>query len=100
MFQMRAEEIGGAVVRRTFTSGNKRLMPGTTLTREEVLAFPTLNRNSLAEKRYIDLFPKNNNAPTTTKAERFVVNAGFGHYHVIEGKKLTDEPVDREQAYA
>jgi hypothetical protein len=100
MFQMRADQIGGAIVRRSFSSGGTRLVAGTKLTAEQVLAFPTTNRNALADKRYIDLFPASGDAPTTGSSERFVVSAGFGRFHVIQGKKLNDEPLDREQAYA
>lgn len=101
MFQIPKEQIGGAVVRRTFTTGGKKLTPGTQLTAEEILKFPTLNRMALAEKRYIDLFPKNPNAVSGDgKSQRYVVSAGFGRFHVIEGRKLNDEALDREQAYA
>ena len=101
MFQIPAEQIGGAVVRRTFTTGGKRLTPGMQLSAEQVLAFPKLNRMALAEKRYIDLFPKNPNAVSGNGAsKRYVVSAGFGRFHVIEGRKLNDEALDRDQAYA
>ena len=100
MHQMRADQIGGAIVRRTFKAGDQRLFSGMRLTREQVLAFPTLNRNSLAEKRYIDLFPITETAAPSGATERFVISGGFGKFHVIEGKKLNDEPLSREQAYA
>lgn len=98
MLQMKADQIGGAVVRRVFNSGGKQMRPGTYLTAEEVLNFPYANRQALADKHFIELYPKG--LAATTKAERFVVSAGFGRFHVLEGKKLNDEPIDREQAYA
>ena len=101
MFQLPVNEIGGAIVRRTFMTGGKKLLPGQRLTAEEVLSFPPLNRMALAEKRWIDLIPKaSNNRKAPEQGERFVVSAGFGSFHVIEGKKLNDEALDREQAYA
>lgn len=102
MFQLRENEIGGAIVRRMFTTGGKKMIPGTRLTEEQVLAFAPLNRMALAEKRWIDLIPKTGTVavPDSAKAERFVISAGFGNFHVIEGKKLNDEALDREQAYA
>lgn len=100
MFQLKEHEIGGAIVRRTFTTDGKKLVPGQRLTEQEVLSFPTLNRMALAEKRWIDLVPKNGTTAAPEKAERFVISAGFGNFHVIEGKKLNDEALDREQAYA
>ncbi|HVM96147.1 MAG TPA: hypothetical protein VMT89_07145 [Candidatus Acidoferrales bacterium] len=100
MFQMADNEIGGAIVRRTFRSGGRQLFTGARLTAQEVLSFPKANRNALAEKRYIDLIPKADQTSVAAKGERFVINAGFGKFYVIEGKKLNDEPIDREQAYA
>jgi len=102
MFQLKMDEVGGAVVRRVFSTGGKQLTPGTILSREQVLAFPPLNRRALAEKRYIDLFPVNPTNPTGAQgnAERFVISAGFGRFFVIEGKKLNEEAITREEAYA
>lgn len=101
MFQIAADQIGGAIVRRTFSSsrdGGKRFVAGQRLSGDEVRSFPAINRNSLIEKRYIDVFPQG--GEMQTKGERFVISSGFGKFHVIEGKKLNDEALDREQAYA
>ena len=102
MLQIKADEVGGAVVRRVFKTGGRQITPGTVLSREEVLAFPVINRRALADKRYIDLFPRNPENPrgAEEKAERFVISAGFGRFFVIEGKKLNDEAITREEAYA
>lgn len=100
MFQMAASEIGGAVVRRVFSSGGKQLTPGTRLSSEEVLRIPTINRSALINKKYIEVYPKGDLiAPGASGSERFVVSMGFGKFIVLEGKKLCD-PIDREQAYA
>ena len=97
MFQMPAKEIGGAIVRRTFSCGGKQLQSGMKLTAEQVLAMPTLNRMALVDKRYMDLVPV---ASTQAKGERFVMHDGSTGYFVLEGRYINDEALDREQAYA
>ena len=98
MFHMNPEQIGGAIVRRTFMSKGKRLVSGMTLSGDEVRNFPVINRNALIDKRYIDVYPRG--GEVAEPGERFVISAGFGRFFVIEGKKLNDEALDREQAYA
>jgi hypothetical protein len=102
MLQLKIDEVGGAVVRRVFNTGGKQMTPGTVLSREEIMAFPAVNRSALANKRYIDLFPRNPGNPqgSDEKGERYVISAGFGRFFVIEGKKLNDEAITREEAYA
>ena len=63
------------------------------------MSFPKLNRMALAEKRYIDLVPKGA-VGSAASGQRFVISEGFGRFNVIEGKKLNEEALDREQAYA
>ena len=98
MFQMPTHEIGGAIVRRTFQCGAKRVTSGQRLTGDEVKAMPVANRNALVEKKYMDLIP--NGGGVAAKGERFVISAGFGRFYVVEGRKLNAESLDREQAYA
>lgn len=86
----RLDDIGGAIVRRTFTFDTRRLKTGDRLTREEVLGMPGANRNALMEKQYIDVLPR---AAIDPDAGRFVVNRGFGKFDVIEGRKLNAEPL-------
>lgn len=101
MFQMPASQIGGAIVRRTFSCGDRQLRNGERLSAEQVLAMPISNRNALVDKKYMDLFPKGGDASgAAASGERFVISMGFGKYMVIEGRKITDGPIDREQAYA
>lgn len=103
MFSIRDNEIGGAIVRRQINTGGKAIAPGTRLSRSEVLAFLPVNRMALINKRFLDVYPIGGGdaaAATSSQGERFVVSAGFGRFHVIEGKKLNDEAIDREQAYA
>jgi hypothetical protein len=98
MFQIAAKDIGGGIVRRTFSSGGKRLYAGMKLTGEQVRLFNPANRMALIEKRFIDVYPVGTDSALT--GERFVISAGFGAFNVIEGRKLNDEPLNREQAYA
>lgn len=86
----RLDDIGGAVVRRTFTFDTRRLKTGDKLTRDEVLGMPGANRNALIEKQYIDVLPR---AAVDPDTERFVVNRGFGKFDVIEGRKINPEPL-------
>ena len=100
MFQMPANQIGGAIVRRQVRTSNGDWQPGMRISAADVLAMPQVNRNALVDKKYIELFPKGGDQAVAAEGERFVISVGFGKYMVIEGKKLTDEPIDREQAYA
>ena len=100
MFQMPNSQIGGAIVRRTFNSAGRQVFSGQKLSREEVLKMPLANRNALADKRYIDIFPISDAAAAANGGERFVVCIGKDQYVVLEGRQITDEPVDRETAYA
>lgn len=99
MFQMNTNDIGGAVVRRVFSNGGRQMTPGTRLTAEQVKSIPTVNRNALVDKKYIELYPRADVAAGASAGERFVVSMGFGKFIVLEGRKLCD-PIDREQAYA
>lgn len=101
MLRLKDNDIGGAIIRRTFTSGGQRTTPGQKLSREEVLSMRPVNRNSLVNKGYMDLYPNDAivSAPSS-KLQRFPVSVGFGKFIVIEGARLTDEAVSREQAYA
>ena len=94
------DHIGGGIVRRTFKSGEHRLTSGTKLTAEEIKRMPVANRQALIDKKYIDVYPKAPGGGDGVKAERHVVSAGFGKFHVIEGRKLNDVPLSKDQAQA
>jgi hypothetical protein len=57
---------------------------------------PVANRQALIDKRFIEVFPKD----ATGAGERHIVSAGFGKYHVIEGKKLNEFPLTKQEADA
>ena len=90
-----AHQIGGAYVRRRVTIGTETRGPGDTLTREEVLEIPASNRNAMLNLKIIELFPS---APRPEGARRYAVHMGMGKWDVIEGWKLNDEPLTREDA--
>jgi hypothetical protein len=104
--RMPLNQIGGGLVIRAFDMGGHRVNVGTRLTREQVLSINPANRSSLVG-RFIDVWPQPDSAgsppPQPVKAgqaERHVMSLGFNRFHVIEGVQLTDEPVDRAEAYA
>jgi len=94
--------IGGGIVRRTFTLGERVMKTGDMLTRAEVLAIRIANRNSLIDHGKIEIYAANPNE-IAEPGERHVVRApGVGSrlYDVIEGRKLNSEPLTREDAEA
>lgn len=103
MFPMHPNEIGGAKVVRGFNMGGKRLLAGHILTGDEVRSIRTSNRNSLVDKGFLLLWPKDaGSAPGEPPPGfvRFVKPLGFGRgYDVIEGRKLNEEPLSKEEAH-
>lgn len=106
---LKLHEIGGGIVRQTFTNGvgpdgkPRQMRKGDRLTAAEILTFPAANRQALLEK-YLDVYPK---APGERAAaaepapgERFVVPAAFGHFDVVEGHRVNDRPLKHEDALA
>ena len=92
-------QIGGAYVRRRFTMGERDLVGGVdVLTAEELAAIPPANLTALINTGKLETFP----APPAGSAPsaRFAVHLGFGKYDVIEGRKITDEPLTKEEAEA
>ncbi len=92
-------DIGGGIVTRTFRDGavqRKVNDPNTGfLTVAQIMAMPAANRQALIDKKYIAIYPR-----TPGNAERFVVSAAFGKFDVIEGVRVTDAPVAKDEAYA
>jgi hypothetical protein len=91
-------EAGGAYVRRRFTFGTREMTTGDRLTAGELATIPLANLRALINTGKIELWPA---APSQMFiADRFAVNRGFGKWDVIEGRKLNDTPLTREQAEA
>ena len=89
---VKEKDIGGATVRRVFTLGTEPVKTGETLTRGQVLAMPTNNRQSLIDNGYIVLYPIPPNPV-------HVISKGFGKYDIIQGQLLA-EGLTKEQAEA
>ena len=92
------DDIAGGKVQQAFRMGDRYLMRGTALSREEICRIPTQNRNALIDKGYIHVQLKG--VESAVAGERFVVSLGFGRFDVVEGKKLNDKHLSREAAYA
>jgi hypothetical protein len=100
---LRAERIGGAFVRRGFSSKGEYLKTGTHLTRADVLSFPSTNRQALLDGGYIEVYPPGSPSLEGTAApdsQRFVASAGFGNFNVYEGRKLNSVPLTKAEARA
>lgn len=89
------QDIGGARVRRTFTCGDERLLAGHMLSGDEVRNIAVANRRALTSAGFIEIFPR---GPVETVGERHIVHLGSGRYDVIEGKKLNDAPLSKDDA--
>ncbi len=87
----RDHDIGGAKVLRGFSMGGTYRKSGEMLSRQEVLSIPTNNRQALIDGGKMSVYPP---APES----RFVVSAGFNKWHVYEGRRLTDTPVEKDEA--
>jgi hypothetical protein len=94
------DHIAGGRVTRTFRMNGKQLFAGHMLTREELLRMPAQNRNAMVENGYMTVWPKEAVASEPAASERHVSHSGFGKYDVIEGRKLNDAPLTREEAHA
>jgi len=87
--------IGGGRVTRRFETGGRTFKPGEEISREKILAIPIANRNALINAGFIEIFPV-----SAVGGERFLVPMGKGLFHVVEGRRLSSEPLTKEQADA
>ncbi len=91
----------GAVVHRHFDMGGIKRRPGDVLTSDDIADVPRANLNSLIGTGIIELVRSAvGEGGSTDPIERFSVHIGGGKYIVIEGRKLTEEPVTKEEAAA
>lgn len=85
-------DIGGGVVVRRFSIGDRPVFVGTRLSRGDILAIR--NRRTLIGGGMIAIHP-----PTIAeRAERHIVHNGGGRYDVIEGRKLNAGPLTKDEA--
>jgi hypothetical protein len=89
-------EIGGGVVRRRFTMNGETLPVGTHLTAAQIASIA--NGRSLIRIGHIHTYPRIPGSAAEQSGNRFVVNLGFGKFDVIEGRKLNDEPMTKDDA--
>jgi hypothetical protein len=96
---IRPEAIGGGIVRRTFTNGDRRMKSGDRMTSAEVRALPAASRQALIDSHFLDVYPP---VPGEEPAERHVVRTpGFASktYDVIAGSRIASG-LTKEQAEA
>ncbi len=86
-------DIGGGVVQRRFNISDRPVMVGTRLSRDDILAIR--NRRTLVGGGFIAIHPP---APSSEPNERHLVHNGGGRYDVIEGRKLNDRALTKEEA--
>ena len=93
-----APEIGGGIVRRGGLSfGERQLMAGERLTGDEIRSMPRANQVAWMDSRAIEVWPV---ADPSEPLERFMVHVGQGKFFVVEGRKLTDDPMSKAEAEA
>lgn len=97
MLDIADQDIGGARVRRTFTSNEHRYKMGDYLTREDVLNIPLANRRALSDSNFIEVYPRST-IPQMPDMERFMIADGNGLYNVIEGLIINEKPLTKEEA--
>ena len=91
---MRIHEMGGAYVRRRFTSGATAYKPGDHLTQGELAQIPAANRDTLIKNLWIEPYPM----PAGSDLTVMIISTGYGKFNVIEGRKLNDKPLTKEEA--
>lgn len=83
---------------RPFLFNGEKLPVGHNLTAAQIKSIPLANRQALINQGQLDLYPIGAAAPGET--ERFLIIAGPGKFHVVEGRRLTAEPIGKEEATA
>lgn len=99
----RGMQIGGGIVKRTFNNGGRHMRSGERLTAEEILGWPTANRQALIDKKFIEVWPKGDVSHPLGSVEpagRHLVSLGSGRFNVVEGRVVNTEPLTRSQAMA
>lgn len=99
--QHEQDTCGGAWVRRRFMFGEVEKLSGETLTAEEVQSIPRANLNALVNTGRLELWPMSKDEVDVSQYKsRFLVHRGNGRYDVIEGRRITDAPIPRDEALA
>lgn len=96
--QIRLHEIGGGVVRRSFTDGPVRRKAFEQLSRDDILKWPAANRNALIDKHFVEVYPRKPGGEAPSGSKRIAIHRGGGAYDVIEGVVLNAKPLTKEEA--
>jgi hypothetical protein len=91
----KSNEIGGGFVRLAFSDSARRYKPGEALTATQIKAFH--NHRRMIDIGKIAVYPP---APSMAQLPhpRHIVSTGFGRFDVIEGRKINDKPLTKEEA--
>jgi hypothetical protein len=90
-------QIGGAIVQRRMTLGDRTMMRGDALTAEQCRSIPRQNLKAFVNTGVLELFPA---SPIPEGSQRYAVHMGMGKFDVIEGRKLNTKPLTRAEADA
>ena len=105
------DEIGGARARQAFSSGGRTIRRGEEIPLEALRSWPTLNRNVMIEKGYIEVWPRSVAflrqeiaAPAAPEqleddedAKQMMKFArGFGKFVVVQGRIVSDNVTSDE----
>ena len=88
---------GGGVVRTAFRMGTQWVKSGTRLTADQIMSMNSRNRMALIERGCIAVWPKGGDEPIS-KGKRYAIHVGGGRYDVIEGRRLNEASLTREEA--
>lgn len=86
-----AEILGGTALRR-FNIGAREIKPGTKLLAHEVRGIAPANRKALVEIGSLDVHRRSEDD------ENFMIHRGGAKYDVIQGRKINDEPLSKDDA--
>lgn len=96
MLMIGSNEIGGGYVRLAFSDATRRYKVGEALTAAQIKSFH--NHRRMIDIGKIAVYPPAPAAVVMKHHPRHVVGTGFGRFDVIEGLKLNDKPLTKEEA--
>lgn len=96
------DDMCGGIVLRAFRLNGELVRAGAELSEEQVRGMGRANLEALRRRGSIHLLSKKaGEAPAVDpRTQAFMVHTGAGKYDVIEGVKINDEPLSKEEAQA
>lgn len=88
------DQVGGGEAKRHFTWGGRAVRPGDRFTRDELLAIPFANLQSLVDTDKLAVHPR-----VIPSNDLHIVSTGFGHFSVLQGAILADK-LSKDEAAA